>query len=171
MSELIPYERIENKIFLMRGKKVMLSLHLAELYGVEHKVLMQSVKRNLNRFPEDFMFALNNKEFTILKSQIVTSSWGGHRKPPHAFTEQGVAMLSSVLRSDRAVQVNIQIMRAFVKIRELLLSHQDLLKKVEEMEKKYDKQFLVVFEAIKKLMTPIESKPKGKIGFNADNNH
>lgn len=149
----------------------MLSLHLAELYGVEHKVLMQAVKRNLNRFPEDFMFMLDNKEFAILKSQIVTSSWGGYRKPPHAFTEQGVAMLSSVLRSDRAVQVNIQIMRAFVKIRELLLSHQDLLKKVEEMEKKYDKQFLIVFEAIKKLMTPIENKPKVKIGFTTDNNH
>lgn len=171
MSDIIPYERIENKIFLLREKKVMLSLHLAELYGVEHKVLMQAVKRNLNRFPEDFMFMLDNKEFAILKSQIVTSSWGGYRKPPHAFTEQGVAMLSSVLRSDRAVQVNIQIMRAFVKIRELLLSHQDLLKKVEEMEKKYDKQFLIVFEAIKKLMTPIENKPKVKIGFTTDNNH
>lgn len=159
MNELIPIEIIENKILLIRGHKVMLSTHLAELYDVEPRVLVQAVKRNLKRFPEDFMFQLSKKEFDNLKSQIVTSSWGGMRSAPYAFTEQGVAMLSSVLNSDRAIEVNILIMRAFVKLREMLSTHKDLAKKLEEMEKKYDDRFKAIFDAIRKLMKPPEPKP------------
>ena len=167
MSEnrVIPVDQIENIIFLMRGQKVMLSPHLAELYNIEPRVLVQAVKRNIDRFPGDFMFQLSNDEFANLKSQIVTSSWGGSRRArPYAFTEQGVAMLSSVLRSKRAVQVNIEIMRAFVRLRQLLASHTELASKLLEMEKKYDKHFKVVFEAIRQLMTP-PAKPRKKIGF------
>ena len=152
------------KIFLIRGKKVMLDKDLAYLYGVETRILMQSVKRNIKRFPEDFMFQLNNDEFENLKSHFVTSSWGGTRKLAFAFTEQGVAMLSSVLNSERAINVNIQIMRTFTKLREMIMSHEDLKRKIELMEKKYDKQFAVVFEAIK-LILDRDSKPKGRIGF------
>ena len=147
----------------------MLSADLAELYGVEPKVLVQAVKRNKDRFPKDFMFQLTNQEFTNLKSQIVTSSWGGIRRAnPYAFTEQGVAMLSSVLRSKRAVQVNIAIMRAFVKLRDMLSAHKDLARKLERMEKKYDSQFKIVFDAIRELMAPPASR-KGKIGFGREN--
>lgn len=157
--------QIEDKIFLIRGQKVMLSTDLAQLYGVEPRVLVQAVKRNIDRFPEDFMFQLTNKEFSNLKSQIVTSSWGGLRRAtPYAFTENGVAMLSSVLNSKRAIQVNIQIMRTFTKLREMIASHKDLARKLDALEKKYDEQFQVVFQAIKQLLSE-EEKPKKKIGF------
>jgi len=165
MNDLIPTERIEKRILLLRGQKVMLSTDLAELYEVEPRILVQAVKRNRERFPENFMFQLNLQEVRNLKSQFVISSWGGKRFLPYAFTEQGVAMLSSVLNSKRAVQVNIEIMRAFVKLRELLASHKDLALKLAEMEKKYDSQFKVVFDAIRELMTPIEPPPKPRIGF------
>ena len=164
-ANLIPSEIIEKRIFLLRGQKVMLSVHLAKLYQIEPRVLIQAVKRNIERFPRDFMFQLSKEEFHNLKSQIVISSWGGFRRSaPYAFTEQGVAMLSSVLRSKRAVQVNIEIMRAFVKLRQILASHAELARKLEALEKKYDAQFRVVFDAIRQLMTPPEKAPK-KIGF------
>ena len=154
MNELVPIERIENKILVLRDQKVMLDRDLAELYGVTTGNLNKAVSRNLDRFPLDFMFTLSNEEFDILKFHFGTSSWGGTRKLPRAFTEQGVAMLSSVLRSRRAVQVNILIMRAFVKMREMLQNHEELRRKIEAMEKKYDVQFRAVFEAIKQLMEP-----------------
>ena len=136
---VILLDQIESLIFLIHSQKVMLSPHLAELYNIEPRVLVQAVKRNIDRFPRDFMFQLSDDEFANLKSQIVTSSWGGSRRArPYAFTEQGVAMLSSVLRSKRAVQVNIEIMRAFVRLRQLLASHTELAGKLLEMEKKYD---------------------------------
>jgi len=144
----------------------MIDWDLAELYGVETKVLKQAVRRNIKRFPNDFMFDLTKDEFENLRSQIVTSSWGGARYLPMAFTEQGVAMLSTVLKSDRAIQVNIQIMRAFTQLRQMLSTHKDLKRKIESMEKKYDQQFQVVFEAIKQLLTE-EDKSKKKIGFTA----
>ena len=138
---------------------------MAQLYEVAPKALIQAVKRNIRRFPVDFMFQLTKEEYEILKSQFVTSSWGGARRAtPYAFTEQGVAMLSSVLHSERAVQVNIAIMRAFVKLREMLASHRDLARRLNEMEKKYDSQFKVVFDAIRGLMKPPERPPR-KIGF------
>lgn len=164
MKQLIPSERIESKILLLRGKKVMLDRDLAALYGVETRKLNQQVKRNVKRFPEDFMFRLNKKEFEILKSHFVTSSWGGVRKLPYAFTEQGVAMLSSVLNSDRAIQVNIQIMRTFTKLREMLITHADLRRKIEAMERKYDQRFRIVFEALRSLLKPPTKKRK-EIGF------
>jgi hypothetical protein len=164
-SSAIPAERIERRIFLIRGQKVMLSIDLAELYEVETRVLVQAVKRNRERFPDDFMFQLTRPEEANLKSQFVTSSWGGSRRAaPYAFTEQGVAMLSSVLRSPRAVQVNIAIMRAFVNLREILSSHRELAHRPEEMENKYDVQFRAVFDAIRELMTPPE-EPRRQIGF------
>ena len=146
----------------------MLSPDLASLYEVEAKILNQAVRRNLNRFPEDFMFQLSEEEYEILKSQIVTSSWGGARRSrPYAFTEQGVAMLSSVLRSDRAVKVNIEIMRAFVKLRVMLSTHEKLRKKIEAMERKYDDQFLDIFDAIRALTEP--PKPTNhRIGFQVE---
>jgi hypothetical protein len=146
---------------MIRGQKVMLSTSLARLYEVEPRVLMQAVKRNLDRFPEDFMFQLTNQEVISLKSQSVISSWGGIRRAnPYAFTEQGVAMLSSILNSKRAIQVNISVMRAFVKLRQLLSTHKDLAKKLEELEKKYDGQFKIVFEAIRRLMLPGQIRRK-----------
>jgi hypothetical protein len=156
---------IEDKIFLTRGVKVMLDKDLAILYDVETRTLMQAVKRNMKRFPSDFMFLLTRQEVMILKSQFVTSSWGGARKPTYAFTEQGIAMLSSVLNSERAIQVNIQIMRTFTKLRQLMTTHEGLKKKIEDMEKKYDSQFKVVFEAIRELLAPPKEKIKPKIGF------
>jgi len=162
---LVPAERIERAIFLIRGQKVMLSTDLAELYGVEPRVLVQAVQRNIERFPEDFMFQLTTSEFSNLKSQIVISSWGGLRRAaPYAFTEQGVAMLSSVLRSKRAVRVNVEIMRAFVRLRRILASHKELARKLEELEKEYDAQFKVVFDAIRQLMAPLD-RPRKPIGF------
>ena len=173
-DSLVPAERIERSILVIRGQKVMLDLDLAELYGVETKVLNQAVKRNLERFPDDFMFQLNDAEFdnlrchfgtSSLRSQIVTSnSKGGRRCRPYAFTEQRVAMLSSVLHSKRAVQVNIEIMRAFVKLRQMIASNVELSQKLEELEKKYDSQFKTVFEAIRQLMSE-PTKKKHPIGF------
>ncbi len=164
-NSIIPQRVIENRILFLRGHKVILGVHLAELYGVENRVLNQSVKRNAVRFPGDFMFRLTRKEANWLVSQNVipeTKHFGGSL--PYVFTEQGVAMLSSVLNSERAILVNIAIMRAFVKLRELLATHKDLARKLDELEKKYDSQFRVVFEAIRQLMTPPE-KPKREIGF------
>lgn len=156
---------IENRILLLRGQKVMMSSDLARLYEVEPKVLIQAVKRHGERFPADFMFQLTVDEFTILKSQFVTSSWGGLRRArPYAFTEQGVAMLSSVLNSPRAIQVNIEIMRTFARLRRMLASHADLTRRLDELEKKYDKQFRVVFDALRELMSPPEP-PRKQIGF------
>jgi ORF6N domain len=143
----------------------MLSTQLAELYEVEPRVLVQAVKRNIERFPPDFMFQLNKAEVENLKSQIVISSWGGMRRAyPYAFTEQGVAMLSSVLHSKRAVQVNIEIMRTFVRLRQILASNAQLARKLDALEKKYDAQFKVVFDAIRQLMAPPQPN-KRKIGF------
>lgn len=143
----------------------MLSADLAELYGVEPRVLVQAVKRNIERFPEDFMFHLTKEEFDNLKSQIVISSWGGLRRAtPYAFTEQGVAMLSSVLKSKRAVLVNIEIMRAFVRLRQMLASNAELARKLDALEREYDAQFKAVFDAIRQLMTPSEPK-RSQIGF------
>lgn len=162
---LIPLERIERSILLIRGHKVILDADLAGLYGVETKQLIRAVKRNLPRFPEDFTFQLNEEESENLRFHFGTSSqWGGRRYPPYAFTEQGVAMLSSVLRSKRAIQVNIEIMRTFVRLRRLLASHADLARKLDSLEKKYDTQFKAVFDAIRELMKPPESK-KRPIGF------
>ncbi len=135
-ADIVPIERIAQTIILVRGEKVMLDADLAALYGVATRVLVQAVKRNVERFPADFMFQLNPEEFAHLRSQIVTSSvWGGRRYPPYAFTEQGVAMLSSVLRSNRAVRVNIEIMRAFVQLRRILATHAELAHKLEELER------------------------------------
>ncbi len=161
---IVPAERIQNSIYLIRGQKVILSNDLAELYGVSVGVLNQAVKRNTDRFPADYMFQLTRQELANLKSQIVISSWGGRRFTPYAFTEQGVAMLSSVLHSPRAVKVNIEIMRAFVRLRQLLATHADLARKLEELERKFDGQFRVVFEAIRELMTEPEP-PRKQIGF------
>jgi hypothetical protein len=165
MKTLIPLEIIERRILLIRGQKVMLSTHLAELYEVETRVLNQAVKRNISRFPEDFMFQLNTSEAEQLVSQNVIPHkkyFGGSL--PYAFTEQGVAMLSSVLNSERAINVNIEIMRAFVRLRRMLGSHAELARKLDTLEKKYDAQFKVVFDAIRELMKPPESK-KRPIGF------
>jgi hypothetical protein len=163
---IVPIERIEQSIFLIRGQKVMLSTDLAKLYQVEPRALVQAVKRNIDRFPGDFMFQLNTEEFSNLKSQIVISSWGGLRRArPFAFTEQGVAMLSSVLRSKRAISVNIEIMRAFVRLRQLLASHVELSRKLNDLEKKYDAQFKVVFDAIRQLMATPPPAKKHPIGF------
>ncbi len=142
----------------------MLDSDLAELYGVETKQLTRQVRRNIDRFPEDFMFQLTKDEFENLRYQFGTSSWGGRRYLPYVFTEQGVAMLSSVLNSKRAVQVNIQIMRTFTRLREMLMAHKDLKEKIEKMEEKYDKQFKVVFDAIKELIVQKE-EPREEIGF------
>jgi hypothetical protein len=161
---VVPMERIEKAILLIRGHKVMLDADLAVLYGVETKQLKRAVRRNINRFPKDFMFQLNREEFDGVRSHFGTSSWGGTRYMPMAFTEQGVAMLSSVLKSDRAIEVNIAIMRAFVQLRQMLASHKDLARKLAALEKQYDEQFKIVFEAIHELMIPPE-KPRKKIGF------
>ena len=170
MRELIVSEDIEGMIYVIRGEKVMLDANLAKLYGVSTKVLMQSVKRNIDRFPIDFMFQLTIDEMHTLRSQFVTSKKkgkGGRRYLPYVFTEQGVAMLSSVLRSPRAVQMNIAIMRTFVKLRKILATHKELAHKLEALERqvgKHDEQIYVIFEAIKQLMAPSE-KPKRRIGF------
>ena len=162
--DLLPQEIVESKILLLRGKKVMLDMNLAMLYGVTTSNLNKAVNRNLERFPEDFMLQLTTDEFKNLKFHFGISSWGGTRKLPYAFTENGVAMLSSVLNSERAITVNIQIMRTFTKLREMLATHKDLARKIEDMEKKYDYQFKAVFDAIKQLLEP-PVKSKGKVGF------
>ena len=169
MKELIPMEVVERKIFLIRGHKVMLSNHLAELYGATTSALMQAVKRNIERFPEDFMFSLRRDEIMNL-SQFVISSKIKHAPSLYAFTEHGVAMLSSVLKSKRAVQVNIAIVRAFVKLRQILFGHKELVYKLEELERKYEKHDLAIkdiFEAIRQLMN-VPRRPKRVIrGFAA----
>lgn len=171
---IVPVERVTQSILSIRGQRVMLDADLAALYGVETKVLNRAVKRNLDRFPEDFIFQLGAEEFahlrfqfgtSNLRSQNGTSRWGGRRHLPYAFTEQGVAMLSIVLRSRRAVLVNIEIMRAFVRLRRMLASHVDLARKLAALETKYDAQFKVVFDAIRELMTPPEPKRRRAIGF------
>ena len=174
-ATLVPYEVIECRILLIRGHKVMLDADLAALYGVETRSLIQAVKRNLDRFPEDFMFQLLPPEVEALRCQSGTSSLrsqfgtskghGGRRYLPYAFTQEGVAMLSSVLRSPRAVQANIEIMRAFVRLRRILASHKDLARKLDALERKYDAQFKVVFDAIRKLMEPPVADAKRRIGF------
>jgi hypothetical protein len=165
---LIPPE-IDERIFTLRGQKVLLDRELAALYGVPTKVLLQTVRRNKTRFPGDFMFQINRQEVADLRSQIVTSSYGGRRYLPYAFTQEGVAMLSSILRSPRAVAVNIEIMRAFVRLRRLAMSADDLAKKVETLERRYDEKFGWVFAAIQELMTPPEPPDEPthgrKIGF------
>ncbi len=167
MKPITAAKTIERKIYLLRGQKVMLDSDLAELYGVATKVLIQAVKRNTKKFPSDFMFQLSEDEEKSLRSQIVTlkTGRGKHRKYlPYVFTEHGIAMLSSVLKSERAIEVNIQIMRAFVKLREMIASHKDLAKRLDELESKYDVQFRVVFDAIRKLMVPADGD-KRKIWF------
>ena len=178
MKPLIATELIENKIFLIRGQKVILSNHLAKLYGVQVRTLVQGVKRNIERFPDDFMFQLTREEIKSLRSQIVilenAKGRGKYSKYlPYAFTEQGIAMLSSVLRSKRAIQVNIAIMRKFIRLKEVLATHKELAEKMEKLEKRMDKQdkyVIAIFEIIKSLMPPLPppeppSKPKGPIGF------
>ena len=166
MSDIISVEAIAGKIYLIRGTKIMLDRDLATLYGVETKVLKQAVRRNIKRFPTDFMFELTKEELKNWRSQFVTSNGikMGLRHLPMAFTEQGVAMLSSVLKSDRAVEVNIQIMRVFVKLRQLLLDNEELRKEIEEVKQITDKRFQIVFETLDQLIN-IESNPKKKIGF------
>lgn len=176
-TSLVPVEIIERHIYLIRGQKVMLDSDLAEIYGVTTKRLNEQVRRNIDRFPEDFMFQLTLGEADRLRSQIATSNdpstfqfgisktkRGGRRYLPNVFTEQGVAMLSSVLRSERAVQANIAIMRAFVQLRRMLLSNEELNRKPLELEKKYDANFKVVFDALRQLMTPPVA-PRRRIGF------
>jgi hypothetical protein len=160
----IAIERITGAIFLIRGQKVMLDADLAELYGVDTSALNRAVRRNRGRFPDDFMFQLSSQETEHLRCQFGISRWGGRRYQPYAFTEQGLAMLSSVLHSQRAVRVNIEIMRAFVQLRPMLSTHADLARKLAALEKKYDAQFKVVFDAIRELMTP-PAPPKRRIGF------
>lgn len=166
---VIPNERIINKIYIIRNKKVMLDRDLAELYGVKTKVLNQSVKRNIDRFPNDFMFKLDKQEFNNLRSQIVTSKKGGVTWGTFVFTEQGVAMLSSILKSDRAIHVNIQIIRTFTKIREFLLTNEQLQKKILEMESKYDNKIKKIFDVLELLLID-KNKPKREIGFKIKNN-
>jgi len=170
MGSLVPSEVIEKHILIIRSQKVMLDRDLAMLYGVETRVLNQAVRRNIERFPEDFMFQLTKEEMDNWKSQIVISNKEkmGLRRRPYAFTENGVAMLSSVLNSSKAIQVNIQIMRTFTKIREMIASHKELAKRLKEFEKKYDTQFKVVFDVLQSLIEP-PAKPKRRIGFLANN--
>ena len=164
MKNLISSEVVENKIYLIRTQKVMLDRDLAILYNIETKNLNKAVNRNLDRFPKDFMFQLDKNEFKNLKFQFGTSRWGGTRKLPYVFTEHGILMLSSVLNSKRAVEVNIQIMRTFIKLRQILTTHKEILRKIENMEKRYDDKFKVVFDTIRKMMYPPE-KPRKQIGF------
>lgn len=170
MDAIVPMEVVKSRIYLIRGQKVLLDSDLAELYGVETKRLNEQVRHNLSRFPADFMFQLSDQEVAGLRSQIATlkGGRGAHRKyTPYVFTEQGIAMLSSVLNTERAVQVNIAIMRVFVQMRELALSNREFARKLDELEKKHaqhDRQFVVVFDAIRQLMAP-EKKRGRRIGF------
>jgi len=179
MGNLIPTERIEKSILFIRGQKVMLDADLAALYGVETYNLNKSVKRNMERFPKHFMFQLTDQEFnqlknalsdSIMKTQfgISKSGWGGRRTPPFAFTEQGVAMLSSILKSKQAIQVNIAIIDTFVRLRQMISSHTDLVRKINHLEKKYDHQFKAVFDALRQLMNPTTDNNKRLIGFERD---
>jgi hypothetical protein len=166
-QSVVPIERVTSSILLIRGHKVLLDDDLALLYGVETKSLNLAVRRNPDRFPSDFMFQLTPEEFDLLKSQLgtATTGRGGRRTPPYAFTEQGVAMLSGVLNSPRAIAVNVAIMRAFVKLRALLADNDRLARKLRAMEKKYDGQFKIVFDAIRAMMEPEEEPKKSRIGF------
>lgn len=167
MSNISPLT-IERSILVIHNHKVLLDADLAILYEVETGALIRAVKRNADRFPSDFLFQLTEEEWTNLKCQSgISSQWGGRRFPPYAFTEQGVAMLSSVLRSKKAAHVNIEIMRAFVRLRELLATHKALAQKLIQLEKKYDAQFRSVFDAIRQLMTPPQP-PRRRIGFQMD---
>jgi hypothetical protein len=162
---LIPIARIQRTIFRLRGHNVILDADLGALYDVETKALIRAVKRNRDRFPTDFMFQLSRREFVNLRSQFGTSSlWGGRRHRPYAFTEQGVAMLSGVLHSPRAVRVNVEIMRAFVRLRQILETNANLTRRLDALEKRYDARFKMVFDAIRELMAPPVIKPK-RIGF------
>ena len=163
-DEEIPLRKIDGMIHVIRGKQVIFDTDLAGLYEVETKALNRAVKRNIDRFPKDFMFQLTENEFESLRCQNGTSRWGGRRYSPYVFTEQGVAMLSGVLKSKRAVIVNIEIMRAFVRYRKMLVSVEELARKVESLEQKYDSQFAVVFRAIRQLMSPPNEERK-QIGF------
>lgn len=165
-KSLIPIERIEAAILLIRGHKVMLDADLAELYGVATGNLNKAVKRNMERFPSDVMFQLTDEEYSNLRFQFGRASWGGRRTSPFVFTEQGVAMLSSVLRSRRAAMVNVEIMRTFVKLRRILASHEELSRKLDSLERKHDRQFKVVFDAIRQLMTAPEPVVP-RMGFHA----
>jgi hypothetical protein len=157
--------RIQRTIFLIRGQKVILDVHLAEFYAVETRALIQAVTRNRTRFPRDFMFQLTTREFANLRSQIVISSlWGGRRSLPYAFTEHGVAMLSSVLRSKRAIGVNIEIVRAFIYLRQMISEHAELARRIDELEENYDGKFQIVFDAIRDLIQP-PAKEKKRIGY------
>ena len=175
MKDLVPVEIIESKILLLRGRKVMLDRDLAALYGVTTKVLNQAVKRKIRRFPENFMFRLTKAEMRNWRSQFVTSNLGakmGARWSPHAFTQNGISMLSSVLNSERAINVNIQIMRTLTRLKEIISTHKELARKLAELEKKYDVQFRSVFDAIKLLMAPPEDStaiPKKIPGFKPEN--
>lgn len=173
MQVILPEEVLMSKIYVLRGKKIMLDHDLAELYNVATKVLKQQVKRNIERFPSDFMFELNHEEFKILRSQFVTSSWGGSRYLPMAFTEQGVAMLSSVLKSRQAILVNIQIIRVFTKMRELLETHKEILQKLDQLQKndmEQDKKIHLIFDYLKQLektrQQETEQQNRRKIGYN-----
>lgn len=171
---IVPDEIISSKIYVIRDKKIILDQDLAVLYNVETRVLKQAVKRNIERFPDDFMFELSKKEFSILRSQSVTSSWGGLRYAPMAFTEQGVAMLSSVLRSDKAIMVNIQIMRVFTKVREMLIDNLSILLEIEEIKKQlsnHDKNIELVFSYLDELIEKQENPtPRKAIGFKTSGN-
>ena len=170
-SGIVLSDIVQGKIILIRSQKVMLDADLAKLYQVSTKRLNEQVRRNSRRFPSDFMFQLTKEEYSVLRSQFATleKGRGRHRKYlPYAFTEQGVAMLSSVLTSERAILVNVEIMRTFVRLREILATHKELARKLEELEKKYDEQFAVVFEAIRELMKPPEPPPKRRIGFGVE---
>jgi len=168
-TAIIPEEVISDKIFLLRGQKVMLDKDLADMYGLETKRLNEQVKRNIERFPKDFMFQLTKEEWHDLKSQNATSSWGGRRIPPYVFTEHGVLMLSSVLNSDRAIKVNIRIMRVYTKMKRVLFEHKDLLLKVEKMEKELGKQgqnIKIVFDYLKRIADGKKTpKPRTEIGY------
>jgi len=176
-TSLIPVERIEGSILLIRGQKVMLDRDLARLYGVETRVMNQAIRRNIDRFPEDFMFRLTREEIMRISQFVISSVHPGVKtlkfsKSVMAFTEHGVAMLSSVLNSPRAIQVNIQIMRTFAKLREIISQHKDLARRLDELEKKYDAQFKIVFDAIRQLMAPAEPEtPKKRIGFLVEEPH
>ncbi len=178
MSGPLPAERVERRIIQVRGHKVMLDVDLAALYGVTVGRLNEAVRRNIDRFPSDFMFQLTKEEMETLRAQLATSNlksqcafsrsgWGGRRTRPHAFTEQGVAMLSSVLRSKRAVQVNIEIMRAFVRLRRMVISHEEMARRVDTLERKYDAQFKAVFDAIRQLMAP-PGPARRPVGFRVE---
>jgi len=164
LSINIPIESIANKIFVIRGKKVMFDEDLAHIYGVKTKDFNRAIKRNLSRFPEDFMFALTKKEYENLRFRFGTSSWGGRRYLPYVFTEHGIAMLSSILNTEKAIQMNIQIIRTFTKLREIVLENKELSEKLKELESKYDAEITKIFEIIKSLILE-EEKPKGNIGF------